>query len=91
MRHHGVFGDCGGMSAYILEIQAVNLRDGGAVGYGIDDLGREFAVALDHSLATVVASSLDDGRRPIVAVEGGRPIRLQPRSAQDGPQLSDPR
>ena len=62
------------MGAYILEIKAVILRGDGPVGYGVDDLGREFAVALDRGLADEVARALDDGRRPIIAVERGRPI-----------------
>ena len=60
------------MSAYILEIRAVVLSRKGPVGYGVDDLGREFEVALDAALATDIATALDDGRRPIVAVENGR-------------------
>jgi hypothetical protein len=59
------------MRAYILEIKAVVLGGDGPVGYGVDDLGREFAVALDLRLAADVATALDDGRRPIVAVERG--------------------
>jgi hypothetical protein len=64
------------VSAYILEIKAVLLGGDGPVGYGIDDLGREFAVVLDRGLAAHVATALDGGRRPIVAVERGRPIPL---------------
>lgn len=62
------------MSAYILEIKAVVLRGDGPVGYGVDDLGRLFAVSLDLGLAANVATALDEGRRPIVAVERGRSI-----------------
>jgi hypothetical protein len=57
------------MSTYILEIRAVFLRGAGAVGYGVDEHGREFAVALDVGLAADIATALDDGQRPIVAVE----------------------
>jgi hypothetical protein len=64
------------MSAYILEIKAVILHGDGPVGYGVDDLGRPFAVALDLGLAANVATALDDGRRPIVAVETDRPIPI---------------
>jgi hypothetical protein len=60
------------VSAYILEIKAVVLSHKGHVGYGVDDLGREFEVALDQTLAAAIATALDDGRRPIVAVERGR-------------------
>lgn len=74
MHCHGVLADCGAVSAYILEIKAVVLSHKGPVGYGVDDLGREFEVALDASLATDIATALDDGRRPIVAVERGRSI-----------------
>jgi hypothetical protein len=62
------------MSAYRLEIKAVVLRGDGPVGYGVDDLGRLFAVSLDLGLAANVATALDEGRRPIVAVERGRSI-----------------
>jgi hypothetical protein len=62
------------MSAYMLEIKAVVLRGDGPVGYGVDDLGRLFAVSLDLGLAANVATALDEGRRPIVAVERGRSI-----------------
>jgi hypothetical protein len=62
------------MSAYILEIKAVVLRGDGPVGYGVDDLGRLFAVSMDLGLAANVATALDEGRRPIVAVERGRSI-----------------
>jgi hypothetical protein len=75
------------VSAYILEIKAVVLRGEGPVGYGVDDLGREFEVALDPSLAADIATALDDGRRPIVAVERGRSIPLQPRSALSSGQV----
>jgi hypothetical protein len=57
------------MSTYILEIRVVFLRGVGAVGYGVDAQGREFAVALDAGLAADIATALDDGQRPIVAVE----------------------
>jgi hypothetical protein len=57
------------MSVHILEIRFVALRGSGAVGYGVDEDGREFAVALDASLATDIATAIDCGRRPIVAVE----------------------
>lgn len=60
------------VSAYILEIRSVTLSHRGHVGYGIDDLGREFEVALDPTLAAEISSALDRGRRPIVAVERGR-------------------
>jgi hypothetical protein len=74
VRQPSPVGDCGAVSAYILEIKAVVLRGEGPVGYGVDDLGREFEVALDPSLAADIATALDDGRRPIVAVERGRSI-----------------
>ena len=70
--------DSGAVSAYILEIKAVLVRSDGPVGYGVDDLGREFAVPLDGDLALEVATALDDGRRPIVAVERGRPLTPRP-------------
>ncbi|MGZ5369829.1 MAG: hypothetical protein ACXWXV_12540 [Aeromicrobium sp.] len=57
------------MSTYVLEIRAVFVRDAGAVGYGVDEHGREFAVALDVGLAADIAKAIDDGQRPIVAVE----------------------
>jgi hypothetical protein len=57
------------MSVYILEIRDVFLRRGVAIGYGVDEHGREFAVALDPDLATDIDSALRGGRRPIVAVE----------------------
>jgi hypothetical protein len=60
------------VSAYILEIRAVILGHRGHVGYGIDDLGREFEVALEPTLAAEISTALDRGRRPIVAVERGR-------------------
>jgi hypothetical protein len=65
------------VSAYIVEIQAVVLRGDGPIGYGVDDLGRPFSVALDLGLATSVAAALDLGRRPIVAVEQGHATREQ--------------
>jgi hypothetical protein len=61
-----------GMSVHILEIKFVALRGIGAVGYGVDEDGREFAVALDPALAAEIATGIDCGRRPIVAVE--RPL-----------------
>jgi len=70
----GSVSDSGVMSAYMLEIKAVVLRGDGPVGYGVDDLGRLFAVSLDLGLAANVATALDEGRRPIVAVERGRSI-----------------
>jgi hypothetical protein len=57
------------MSIYILEIRAVFQHGAGAVGYGVDEHGREFAVALDVGLAADIVTALDDGQRPIVAVE----------------------
>jgi hypothetical protein len=60
------------MSVHILEIKFVVLRGIGAVGYGVDEDGREFAVALDPALAAEIATGIDCGRRPIVAVE--RPL-----------------
>jgi hypothetical protein len=69
---HGVVGDRGAVSAYILEIRSVVLSRNGPVGCGVDDLGREFEVALDTSLAAEIATALEAGRRPIIAVEGGR-------------------
>ncbi len=71
--------DSDAMGAYIVEIKAVFLRGDGPVGYGVDDLGRPFTVALDLGLATTVAAALDHGRRPIVAVEHGLAIRDQQR------------
>ena len=62
-------GECGAMSAYILEIKAVVLRGEGPVGYGVDEGGHEFAVALDSGLAADIAKAIDAGQRPIVAVE----------------------
>ena len=89
------------MSVHILEIKFVALRGIGPVGYGVDEDGREFAVALDPALAADIATAIDCGRRPIVAVE--RPLypdpdptpavvaqvvaRLHPRGAGDGPRL----
>ena len=63
LRHSGV------VSSYIVEIKAVTVGDGAAVGYGADEAGREFVVALDLILAAEIATALDDGKRPIVAVE----------------------
>jgi hypothetical protein len=57
------------MSTYIIEIRAVFVRGAGAVGYGVDEHDREFAVALDVGLAADIAKAIDDGQRPIVAVE----------------------
>jgi hypothetical protein len=65
------------MSAYILEIKAVVLHGDGPVGYGMDEGGHEYAVALDVGLAADLAQALDEGERPIVAVD--RP--LYPRNA----------
>jgi hypothetical protein len=70
----GAVGDCHAVSAYIIEIRAVVLSGKGPVGYGVDDLGREFEVALDANLAIDIVAALDAGRRPIVAVERGQPI-----------------
>jgi hypothetical protein len=81
VRYLTTVSDCGAVSAYILEIRAVVLHGDGHVGYGVDDLGREFAVDLDPSLAADIATALDDGRRPIVAVERGRSIPSTTRSA----------
>ena len=64
------------MSAYIVEIKAVALRDQGAVGFGVDERGRHFAVSLDLGLAADIATALDHGRRPIVAVE--KPLQPPP-------------
>lgn len=80
MRGHAPLGDYQPMSAYILEINAVLLRGTGAVGYGVDERGREFAVTLALDLAADIATALNYGRRPIVAAEAPR-IRLRPRSA----------
>jgi hypothetical protein len=60
------------MSVHVLEIRFVVLRGIGAVGYGVDENDREFAVALDPGLAADIATAIDSGRRPIVAVE--RPL-----------------
>lgn len=57
------------MSAHILEIKVVVLHGDGPVGYGTDEGGHEYAVALDLGLAADLAQALDDGQRPIVAVE----------------------
>ena len=68
----------GDMSAYILEIKAIVLRGEGPVGYGVDEAGRQFEVALDLGLAADIARALDEGQRPIVAVEGIRGNRTDP-------------
>lgn len=60
------------MSVHILEIKFVVVRGNGAVGYGVDEDGREFSVAFDAGLAVDIATAIDCGRRPIVAVE--RPL-----------------
>lgn len=60
------------VSSYIVEIRAVTLGECAAVGYGVDESAREFVVALDLELAAEVATALDRGQRPIVAVE--RPL-----------------
>lgn len=57
------------MSIYILEIRAVFQPGASAVGYGVDEHGREFAVALDVGLAADITTAIHDGQRPIVAVE----------------------
>jgi hypothetical protein len=72
VRASAAIGDPQGMSVHILEIKYVAQRGVGAVGYGIDEEGREFAVALDTALAAEIAAGIDCGRRPIVAVE--RPL-----------------
>ena len=50
MRDGASIGDPPAMSVHILEIKFVALRGIGAVGYGVDEDGREFAVALDPGL-----------------------------------------
>lgn len=72
------------MSVYILEIKAVFVRGDGPVGYGVDDLGREFTIALDRGVAADVATAIDKGRRPIVAVERGRPVLPETRLPSGG-------
>lgn len=57
------------VSSYIVEIRAVTVGDCAAVGYGVDESAREFVVALDLDLAAEIATALDHGQRPIVAVE----------------------
>lgn len=79
MHCRAAFGDGGAVSVYVLEIRAVDLSRQGPIGYGVDDLGREFEVSLDPSLAIDVVTALHDGRRPIVAIEGGRPVPPQSR------------
>lgn len=76
MRGGASIGDARAMSVHILEIKFVALRGIGAVGYGVDEGGREFAVALDPVLAADIAAAIDCGRRPIVAVE--RPLYPDP-------------
>lgn len=67
--------DCAGVrhsdavSSYIVEIRAVTIGDGAAVGYGVDESSREFVVALDMDLAAEISTALGHGQRPIVAVE----------------------
>jgi hypothetical protein len=94
-------GDPHAMSVRILEIKFVALGGTGAVGYGVDEDDREFAVDLDPVLAADIAAAIDRGRRPIVAVE--RPLypeadsapaviaqvvaRLHPRGAGDRSRL----
>lgn len=69
MRNHAAVVHHHAVSAYILEINAVLLRDTDAVGYGVDERGREFAVTLALGLAADIATALNGGRRPIVAAE----------------------
>ncbi len=69
VRNSAPIGDDHRVSAYILGIHAVLLGDTAAVGYGVDERGRGFAVALALGLAAEVATALKSGRRPIVAVE----------------------
>ena len=57
------------VSSYILEIKAVSVGDCAAVGFGVDESAREFVVALDLELAADLATALDHGQRPIVAVD----------------------
>ena len=75
MHCRAAFGDGGAVSVYILEIRTVALSRQGPVGYGVDDLGREFEVSLDANLASDLLAALDDGRRPIVAIERGRSVQ----------------
>jgi hypothetical protein len=69
VRDHAAVGDDDRVSAYILEINAIFVRDTDAVGYGVDERGREFVVTLALGLAADIATALNSGRRPIVAVE----------------------
>lgn len=69
MRNSAPIGDDHRVSAYILGIHAVLLGDADAVGFGVDERGRGFAVTLALGLAAEVATALKSGRRPIVAVE----------------------
>lgn len=69
MRNSDLVGDDDRVSAYILGINAVVLGDTDAVGYGVDERGRGFAVGMAPGLAAEVATALKSGRRPIVAVE----------------------
>jgi hypothetical protein len=69
VREHSAAGDDHPVSAYILEINAVLLRDTDAIGFGVDERGREFAVALARGLAGDIATALNYGRRPIIAAE----------------------
>lgn len=75
----GGCGDGGAVSVYILEIRVVALSRRGPVGYGVDDLGREFEVPLDANLASDLVTALGDGRRPVVAMEGGRSVPTRSR------------
>jgi hypothetical protein len=54
--------------------RSLRRADKSPVGCGVDDLGREFEVGLDANLAAEISTALEAGRRPIVAVEGGRSI-----------------
>lgn len=57
------------MGTHILEIKAVSLRGTLAVGFGVDEWGRAFEIALDLGLAADIATALDDGQRPVVEIE----------------------
>jgi hypothetical protein len=93
VRDSGVLRDIDNVSSYILEVTAVSVGDADAVGYGIDANGREFVIALDLSLAADIASALDLGRRPIVAVESPLypPLHLMERSQARADSLSGSR
>jgi hypothetical protein len=82
VRQPRVIGDCGAVSARILEIKAVILHGDGPVGYGVDDAGHEFAVALDLGLAADIAAAIDQGQRPIIAVEMPLYPRTNPASGR---------